>query len=284
MTPLLERARKWGEELNRQWLEKGIEQGRREGLERGRMEGIQLGIPHGVEWGRLEGERELVCRLVACRFGAAVAVHFVPVLNRLPEAQRISAIARLPPHSKFSTIAELEEVHSPEELIELADSLAEWVERTGAPELRDRYREWVTVVLASHVHLAEGALETGIREQVDMSMTTLLERARKWGEELNRQWLEKGIEQGRREGVAEGWIEGIGMGMGQGIEWGWLEVERELMHRLVTRKFGSAAADRIAPVLDGLSEPAHIAAIANAVLDCQTVEEFMALPVAIPEG
>ena len=208
------------------------------------------------------------------------ASHF----NKLSEAQRIAAIARLPPHSKFSTIAGLEEVHSPEELRELADSLAEWVERTGAPELRDRYREWVTVVLASHVDLAGGALEVGIKEQVDMSMTTLLERARKWREELNQQLREEGIEQGRREGVAEGWIEGIGMGTGQGIERGWLEVERELVYRLVTRKFGSAAAGRIAPVLDGLSEPARIAAIANAVLDCQTVEELMALPVAIPEG
>ena len=99
-------------------------------------------------------------------------------------------------------------------------------------------------------------------------MTPLIERARKWGKELNQQWLEKGIEQGRREG----------------FERGRLEVERELVYRLVTRKFGSAAAGRIAPVLDGLSEPARIAAIANAVLDCQTVEELMALPVAIPEG
>ena len=45
MTTLIERARKWGEELNQQWLEKGIEQGRREGVERGRLEGIELGIP-----------------------------------------------------------------------------------------------------------------------------------------------------------------------------------------------------------------------------------------------
>ena len=65
MTTLIERARKWGEELNQQWREKGIERGRREGVERGRLEGIELGIPHGgVERGRLEGERSLVDRLV----------------------------------------------------------------------------------------------------------------------------------------------------------------------------------------------------------------------------
>ena len=93
MTTLIERARKWGEELNQQWLEKGIEQGRREGVERGRLEGIELGIPHGVERGRLEGERSLVYRLVTRRFGAAAAVHFVPVLNRLSDPERIAAIA-----------------------------------------------------------------------------------------------------------------------------------------------------------------------------------------------
>ena len=90
---MIERAWKWGEELNQQWLEKGIEQGRREGVERGRLEGIELGIPHGVERGRLEGERSLVYRLVTRRFGAAAAVHFVPVLNRLSDPERIAAIA-----------------------------------------------------------------------------------------------------------------------------------------------------------------------------------------------
>ena len=83
-------------------------------------------------------------------------------------------------------------------------------------------------------------------------MTTLIERSRKWGEELNRQWLEKGIERGRVEG------------------------ESELLRRLVTRRFGPGAAEQLAPLLDATSEPERIAAIADAVLECETAQEFMA--------
>ena len=275
MTTLIERARKWGEELNQQWLEKGIEQGRREGVERGRLEGIELGIPHGVERGRLEGERSLVYRLVTRRFGAAAAVHFVPVLNRLSGPERIAAIVRLPPHNKFSVIAKLEEVRSPEELEELAATLADWVERAGAPELLDCFRAWVTLVLAPQVHSAGGTLKLGITSEVGRTMTTIIERARQRGQELNQQWREKGIEQGRREGVTQGWLEGIGLGMGQGVEQGWLEVERELVDRLVTQKFGPGAAEQLVPVLDRLSDPERIAAIADAVLECETTEECL---------
>ena len=151
---LIDRARRWGEERKQQWLAKGIEQGRREGFERGRLEGIELGIPQGVEQGRIAGERKLVSRLVPRRIGGAAAVHFLPVLNRLSEEERIRAIAHLPPHNRFADIRELDAVGSPEELEELAESLADWVERTGAPELMDRFRKWVDLVLAPAVHFS----------------------------------------------------------------------------------------------------------------------------------
>ena len=38
-------------------------------------------------------------------------------------------------------------------------------------------------------------------------MSTLAERVKKWGDELNQQWLEKGIEQGIERGNA-GWCTG----------------------------------------------------------------------------
>ena len=273
---LIDRARRWGEERNQRWLKKGIEQGRREGFERGRLEGIELGIPQGVERGRIAGERELVSRLVARRIGVAAAVHFLPVLNRLPEGERITAIARLPPHNKFADIRELETVGSPEELEQLAESLADWVERTGAPELLDRFREWVVLVLASAVHFAGGTRKPGIPGEAEATTATIVEQSRKWGEKLDKQWFSEGIEKGRREGVEEGWLKGIGLGMAQGIEQGWLEVERKLVERLVTEKFGPGAAENLAPLLGSLSDPERMAAIADAVLDCETAEEFSA--------
>ena len=80
-------------------------------------------------------------------------------------------------------------------------------------------------------------------------MTTLIERVRKWGEEERQQWLEKGIERGRIEG------------------------ERELVNRLVTRRFGSRTAKQLVPIFDTLSDPERIAAVADAVLECETAEE-----------
>ena len=257
---LIDRARRWGEERNQQWRKKGIEQGRREGFERGRLEGIELGIPQGVERGRIAGERELVSRLVNRRIGVAAAVHFLLVLNRLSEGERITAIARLPPHNKFADIRELETVGSPEELEQLAESLADWVERTGAPELLDRFREWVVLVLASAVHCAGGTRKPGIPGEAEATTATIVEQSRKWGEKLDKQWFSEGIEKGRREGVEEGW----------------LEVERKLVERLVTEKFGPGAAENLAPVLGSLSDPERMAAIADAVLDCETAEEFSA--------
>ena len=78
-------------------------------------------------------------------------------------------------------------------------------------------------------------------------MTTLFDRARQWGEELNREWLAKGIARG----------------------------ERALIRRLVARQFGSEAADELAPVLDGISDSDRLTAIAAEVFSCGTVEELV---------
>lgn len=86
-------------------------------------------------------------------------------------------------------------------------------------------------------------------------MTTLVERARKWGQERDQRWLEKGLH--------------------KGIERGRLEGERDLVLRMVTRRFGPEAADDLAPVLARVSTPDRIAAIAARVFECETVEELV---------
>ena len=90
-------------------------------------------------------------------------------------------------------------------------------------------------------------------------MTTLIERAREWGEELNQHWLEKGLEKGIEEGVARGRLEG----------------ERALVYRLVARRFGPGATEQLAPVLDGITDPELIAGVADAVVECRTATEFI---------
>ena len=86
---------------------------------------------------------------------------------------------------------------------------------------------------------------------------TLLERAREWGKEYDRQWmekLEKGVERERRASIQR---------------------ERELVQRMVTRRFGPSAAGQLLPVLDRISDPKDIAPIADAVIECETAEDFL---------
>ena len=172
----------------------------------------------------------------------------------LIELQRLGP-PPLPEENVLSMIAALERARSPKRLEELALSLRDWVERAGAQELLDSFREWISQVLAQR-HGPEGrALELRIRNQEEARMTTLIERARQWGEELNQEWLERGLEKGRVEGRLEG--------------------ERELVRRLVARRFGQGAAEDFVPVLASISDSDRLAAIAAEVFTCETAGELV---------
>ena len=172
----------------------------------------------------------------------------------LIELQRLGP-PPLPEENVLSMIAALERARSPKRLEELALSLRDWVERAGAQELLDSFREWISQVLAQR-HGPEGrALELRIRNQEEARMTTLIERARQWGEELNQEWLERGLEKGRVEGRLEG--------------------ERELVRRLVARRFGERAAKDFVPVLASISDSDRLAAIAADAFTCETAGELV---------
>ena len=82
-------------------------------------------------------------------------------------------------------------------------------------------------------------------------MSTLAERVKKWGDELNQQWLEKGIEQGIERG------------------------ERRLVYRLADQRFGPGIAKELIPLVEELSGTDRIATVAGMVLECDTAEEFL---------
>ena len=97
-------------------------------------------------------------------------------------------------------------------------------------------------------------------------MTTLIERARKWGEERDQLWLQKGIEKGIAEGIEEG-IERERQAS--------IQRERELVTRMVSRRFGPGTAERLLPVLERISEQEDISRVADAVVECESAEEFL---------
>ena len=160
-------------------------------------------------------------------------------------------LSRLPPDNVLSMIARFEQAGSSEQVEELVAPLADWLEQAGDPELLERFRAWITLVVAQRFGTGGRELELKLRKEEEGRMTTLIERSRKWGEERDQQWLEKGIERGIEKG------------------------ERELVLRMVTRRFGPGAADDLAPVLAGVSESGQIATIAAKVFECGTAQELV---------
>ena len=156
----------------------------------------------------------------------------------------------LPPENVVSLIAMLERARSQRQLEKLGASLADWLLRVGETRLLDSFEAWIRQVL-SRTDAAGRTLELRTRNEEE-EVATLAERVKKWGDELNQQWLEKGIERGREQG------------------------ERQMVYRLATHRFGSGIAEQLTPLLDQLSDPERIAAVATMAFDCETAEEFMA--------
>ena len=159
---------------------------------------------------------------------------------------------RLPSGNVVSLVAMLEQAGSQGRLEELGAALAKWLLRMRETELLEAFEAWITQVLAARTDPAGRSMELRTWNQKEGPMSTLYERVKRWGDELNQEWLEKGIEQGRREA-------------------------RELLSRLAARRFGTTTAEQLMPLLEDISDPDRIAAIADGVLECRTGDEFLAL-------
>ena len=57
---------------------------------------------------------------------------------------------------------------------------------------------------------------------------------------------------------------------------GFDEGRTQLVRRLVARRFGADIPDRMVPLLDDFADPERIESVADAILDCETAEEFLA--------
>ena len=157
----------------------------------------------------------------------------------------------LPDDSVLAMIARLEQASTPEAVEELVAPLAKVLRQIAEPELAETFRGWIRLVVLRRFGSRGRELTHKLDKEEEGQMTTLLDRARQWGEERDQLWLEKGIAKGRIEG------------------------ERELVHRMVTRRFGPRTAEHVLARLNNLSDPEDIAALADAVIECQTAAEFL---------
>lgn len=172
----------------------------------------------------------------------------------LIDVQSLGA-SELPSKNVLSLIARFEQARSLEQFEESLVQAADWLENVTDRKLAKRIMTWVALVLVHRLGSEGIALKERLWEEEGTRMTTLIERARKWGEERDQQWLEKGLEKGLRRGRLEG--------------------KRELVLGMAARRFGPEVVDHLAPVLAGVSDSDRVAAIAARVFECETAEELV---------
>ena len=80
----------------------------------------------------------------------------------------------------------------------------------------------------------------------------VIKPTRKWA----KRWYEDGVDEGREEGLERGQV--------------------LVLRKQAARKFGPETAEELSRVLDRLKERDRIEEVANAVLDCDTGDEFLA--------
>ena len=117
----------------------------------------------------------------------------------------------------------------------------------GGPEharLREAFREWVL-----------GAAESwGIGDEVLEQAKSLKEAGMIYA------GVEEQKEQAHREGLGRGRMEG----------------RATLVSRLARQKFGARTAERLAKLLDGITDPEAVARIGDQIIECETGEDLLA--------
>lgn len=167
--------------------------------------------------------------------------------------------ATLPPDNVLSMIARFEQAPTAAALEELVRSLPEWLTRIRLPEFEEPFRAWATRVLTQRHRDRGKELQRKLRMEEEARMTTLIERARQWGEERDQEWLQKGMRKGMEKGIERGRTEG----------------ERELARRLARDRFGPRAAQELSRVLDELPATTEVPGIVKLIFECETAEEFL---------
>ena len=166
----------------------------------------------------------------------------------------------LPVGNLVTAVVHLERTRTPWDLAEVAGMLRGWLRRPEDEGLRRVLGSWVREVAESFAPPGEVLGAELTLEEVEM---TVVERAREWSRQL--------IREGRERGMQEGMMQGREQGIEQG-----LAHERTLLRRQAASRFGVDVAERLTAVLNGISDPEHLAEVGEWLVRCETGEAFLA--------
>ena len=163
------------------------------------------------------------------------------------------ADADLPADNLVSALIDLEKTRDAARLREALQALGDLLRAQGDDHLTQAFVTWLHQGLrvAGRLPAGEGDALTQLQE----TQTMLEENVREW----TREWLEQGIEQGRAQGIEQGRHE-----------------ERALLCRQAARKFDAVAAEELAAVLAGVTDPDRLARAGDWIIECATTSELLA--------
>ena len=161
----------------------------------------------------------------------------------LVDLQRLDP-AGMSTDNMIAALARFERASSEGDLGEAVRALRQWAGQSAEPRLAARLEAWINLDVRSRLGLTGPPIRIRTEAPEGENMTTMLDRID--------QWIERQVAQGRDE------------------------ERRRLVRHLVGRRFGIGAEARLRPILEGISDPARIEAIAEAVIECDSGEALIA--------
>ncbi len=170
----------------------------------------------------------------------------------------------LPSGNLMTSVVQLEQSGSYEDLARVVDALRAKLSDPRDAALRRVFLDWVRQVAERVV--PPGGWVPPVQTLEELKMT-LVERAAEWP----KQWLREGIEQGVKQGLE------------QGIERG-LALQRALLRRQAALRFGAETASRVSRAVERIADPEGLAAAGDWIVQAADGDELVARLTQLAEG
>ncbi len=187
------------------------------------------------------------------------------------DEQRVGADT-VPRGNLMRAVVGLEQSRSPEDLLRVANALAEWLAGSEHEELRRVFEDWLRSSMERIKRKGEKLPEMKNLEEVRM---TLEDRVKEWPA----QWMREGREQGLAQGLEQGLAQGLEQGREQG-----LEHERALLRRMAALRFGAEAGERAAALMADIGEADQLADVGDCLVQSGDGDQFLARVASIAQA
>ncbi len=170
----------------------------------------------------------------------------------------------LPSGNLVTSVVQLEQSGSNEDLARVVDALRAKLSDPRDAALRRVFLDWVRQLAE---RLAPAGAELPPVQTLEELKMTLVERVGEWP----KQWLQEGIEQGLEQGVK------------QGVERG-LAQQRALLRRQAALRFGAETASRVARAVERIADPEGLASAGDWIVRAADGNELVARVTQLAEG